>query len=70
MRVSIAIVELLRTTVQMGVPERTAVSKSSPVMPKAASPMKLTQNLSGAATLAPMVRPSPVPSWCDLPQPI
>jgi len=47
----------------------TAVSRSSPVMPNAASPMKFTQNLSGAAALAPMIRPSPVPSWWDLPQP-
>ena len=64
-----AMAELLSTTVRMGMPQRTAVSKSSPVMPKAASPMKLTQNLSGAASLAPMIRPSPVPSACDLPQP-
>src|SRR5207253_2969772 len=33
----------------MGMPQRTAVSKSRPVMPKAASPMKFTQNLSRAA---------------------
>ena len=54
-----AIAELLSTTVVIGMPQRTAVSKSSPVMPKAASPMKLTQNLSGAASLAPMIRPEP-----------
>src|SRR2546422_6715630 len=62
--------ELLRTTVVIGMPHRTAVSKSSPVMPNAASPMKFTQNLSGAASLAPMIRPRPVPSACDLPQPM
>ena len=60
---------VLSTTVQMGRFSRTAVSKSSPVMPKAASPMKFTQNLSGAASFAPMARPSPVPSWWDFPQP-
>jgi len=49
--------------------QRTAVSKSSPVMPNAASPMKFTQNFSGAASLAPMMSPSPVPRACDLPQP-
>ena len=38
---------------------RAAVSMSMPVMPKAASPMKLTQSLSGAASLAPMMMPSP-----------
>src|SRR5262245_52079308 len=54
----------------MGIPQRTAVSKSRPVMPNAASPMKFAQNLSGAATLAPMIKPSPVPSACDLPQPM
>ena len=43
----------------IGMPQRTAVSKSSPVMPNAASPMKLTQNLSGAATFAPIVKPEP-----------
>ena len=62
-------VEFLSTTVQMGRFSRTAVSKSRPVMPNAASPMKFTQNLSGAASLAPMARPSPVPSWWDFPQP-
>ena len=54
-----AMVELFRTTVRMGMPERTAVSKSRPVIPNAASPMKLTTNLSGAASLAPMLSPSP-----------
>ena len=64
-----AMLELLSTTVRMGTPQRTAVSKSRPVMPKAASPMKLTQSLSGAASLAPMTRPRPVPSAWDFPQP-
>ena len=67
--ISIAIVELFSTIVQIGTPHRTAVSKSSPVMPNAASPMKFTQNLSGAATFAPIVNPNPVPSWCDFPHP-
>jgi hypothetical protein len=38
---------------------RAAVSMSMPVMPMAASPMTLTQSLSGAASLAPMMMPSP-----------
>ena len=67
--ISIAIVLLFSTIVRIGMPARTAVSKSSPTMPNAASPMKFTQNLSGAATFAPIVSPSPVPNWCDLPQP-
>ena len=66
---SAAMVELFSTTVMMGMLERTAVSKSSPTMPKAASPMKLTQTLSGWASLAPMTSPSPVPRPWDLPQP-
>jgi hypothetical protein len=61
---------LLSTIVVIGIPERAAVSKSSPVMPNAASPMKLTHILSRAPTLAPIASPSPVPSWCDLPQPM
>ena len=67
--VSTAMEELFSTTVVMGTPLRTAVSKSSPTMPKAASPMKLTHILSGSASLAPMTRPNPVPSPWDLPQP-
>ena len=40
-----AMVELFSTTVRIGIPLRTAVSKSSPVIPKAASPMKFKTNL-------------------------
>ena len=54
----------------IGIPHPTAVSKSSPVMPKAASPMKFTQNLFGAASLAPMISPRPVPRAWDLPHPM
>ena len=68
--VSTAMVELFRTTQTMGIRQRTAVSKSKPVMPKAASPMKLTHIFSGAASLAPMFRPKPVPKPWDLPQPM
>src|SRR5437899_1745705 len=50
---SIAMAELLSTIVVIGMEQRTAVSKSSPVMPNAASPMKFTQNLSGAAQQVP-----------------
>ena len=39
---------------------RTAVSKSMPVKPMAASPHTLMQSLSGLASLAPMARPRPV----------
>ena len=63
------IIELFSTIVVIGILDLTAVSKSSPTIPKAASPMKLTQNLSGLASFAPMTRPSPVPSACDLPAP-
>ena len=62
-RVSTAMLLLLSTMVSMGISARTAISKSSPVMPNAASPMKFTQNFSGAASFAPMMRPRPVPNW-------
>ena len=67
--VSTAMVELFSTTVMIGIFDRTAVSKSRPVMPKAASPMKLTHTLPGWASLAPMVSPNPVPRPWDLPHP-
>ena len=38
---------------------RTAVSKSMPVKPMAASPQTLMQSLSGCASLAPMASPRP-----------
>ena len=49
---------------------RTAVSKSMPVKPIAASPQKLMQSLSGFASFAPIASPSPMPSCVVLPQPI
>ena len=68
--ISIAIVLLLNTTVSVGILDLTAVSKSKPIIPNAASPIKFTQNFSGSASLAPMISPSPVPNPWDLPQPI
>src|SRR5437870_12802846 len=59
--------ELFNTMVVIGIPHPTAVSKSRPVIPKAASPMKFTQNLPGAASLAPMISPRPVPRAWDFP---
>ena len=50
---------LLNTMVRMAILLRAAVSMSMPVMPMAASPMTLMQSLPGAASLAPMVMPSP-----------
>ena len=43
----------------MGMRSRTAVSKSMPVNPMAASPHTLMQSLSGCASFAPMASPSP-----------
>ena len=60
---------LFITIVRMGIGARTAVSKSIPIIPNAASPMMLTASQSGLASAAPRVRPKPVPSWVDLPQP-
>jgi hypothetical protein len=48
---------------------RAAVSRSIAHIPKAASPMNATASFSGAATFAPMMRPSDEPSWCAFPQP-
>ena len=56
---SIAIEKLLRSTERIGIRSRTAVSKSMPVKPMAASPQTLTQSLSGAASLAPIASPRP-----------
>ena len=59
---SIAMEKLLRRMDRMGMPSRTAVSKSIPVIPMAASPQTLMQSFSGRATLAPMANPKPYPS--------
>jgi hypothetical protein len=56
---SIAIEKLLSSTDKIGMRSRTAVSKSMPVKPMAASPHTLMHSLSGQASLAPMARPSP-----------
>jgi len=40
----------LSTMVVIGIRARMPVSKSSPVMPNAASPLKFTQNFSGAVS--------------------
>ena len=51
---SMAMEKLLRSTERIGMRSRTAVSKSMPVKPIAASPQTLTHSLSGAASLAPI----------------
>ena len=56
---SIAMEKLLSRMERIGMRSRTAVSKSMPVKPMAASPQTLMQSLSGAASLAPMARPRP-----------
>ena len=56
---SIAIEKLLSRMERIGMRSRTAVSKSMPVKPMAASPQTLMQSLSGAASFAPIARPSP-----------
>ena len=67
---SMAMEKLLSRIDRIGMRSRTAVSKSMPVKPIAASPHTLMQSLSGLASLAPMARPSPMPSWVVLPQPM
>src|SRR5580704_13342017 len=67
---SIAIEKLFNKIDRMGMRSRTAVSKSMPVKPIAASPQRLMQSLSGFASLAPMANPRPMPSWVVLPQPM
>ena len=57
--ISIAIEKLLNRIERIGMRSRTAVSKSMPVKPIAASPQTLMQRWSGRASLAPMARPSP-----------
>ena len=56
---SIAIEKLLSRIDRIGMRSRTAVSKSMPVKPMAASPQTLMQSLSGCASLAPIARPRP-----------
>ncbi len=56
---SIAIAKLLNRMERIGMLQRTAVSKSMPVMPIAASPQTLMQSFSGAASFAPIARPRP-----------
>ncbi len=56
---SIAIEKLFERIDRIGSRSRTAVSKSMPVKPIAASPQKLMQSLLGWASLAPIARPRP-----------
>src|ERR1700722_20828924 len=51
--------EVVQKDGQKGMRSRTAVSKSIPVKPIAASPQTLMQSLSGAASFAPIASPSP-----------
>ena len=66
---SMAMEKLFSRTDRMGMRSRTAVSKSMPVNPMAASPQTLTQSFSGATSLAPIISPSPYPSCVVFPQP-
>src|ERR671939_364373 len=54
---SIAIEKLFDRIARIGSRSRTAVSKSMPVKPIAASPQKLMHSLSGAASFAPLAMP-------------
>ncbi len=56
---SIAIEKLFSRIDRNGIFSRTAVSKSMPVKPIAASPHRLMQSLSGFASFAPIARPRP-----------
>ena len=56
---SIAMLKLLNRMDRIGSRSRTAVSKSMPVKPMAASPQTLMHSLSGRASLAPMASPRP-----------
>ena len=67
---SIAMEKLLSRIDKIGIRSRTAVSKSMPVKPIAASPQTLIHKASGRANLAPMANPRPYPNWVVLPQPI
>ncbi len=59
---SIAIEKLLNKIDRIGMSSRTAVSKSIPVKPMAASPHTLMQRAPGRANLAPMASPRPYPN--------
>ena len=52
---------LFRTIVVIGLPDLTAVSISNPDIPKAPSPIKFKQNLSGIAIFAPIIKGIPYP---------
>ena len=67
---SIAIEKLFIRQDRIGIRSRTAVSKSIPVKPIAASPQKLMQVLFGCTSFAPIARPRPMPNCVVLPQPI
>src|SRR3984885_15272440 len=67
---SIAMEKLFIRQDRMGMRSRTALSKSMPVKPIAASPQKLMQVLFGCTSFAPIASPSPMPSCVVLPQPI
>src|SRR3984885_6275649 len=67
---SIAMEKLFIRQDRMGIRSRTAVSKSIPVKPIAASPQKLMQVFSGYTSFAPIANPSPMTSYVVLPQPI
>ena len=56
---SIAMQKLLSRIDRIGMRSRTAVSKSMPVKPMAASPQTLMHSLSGWASLAPIASPRP-----------
>ncbi len=56
---SIAMEKLFSRTDMTGMRSRTAVSKSMPVKPIAASPQTLMHSLSGCASFAPIASPSP-----------
>jgi hypothetical protein len=64
---SIATAELFRTIVVIGMSFAHCRLEVHASHAEGASPMKLTQNLSGTASLAPMFSPRPVPNACDLP---
>ena len=56
---SIAMQKLLSRIERIGMRSRTAVSKSMPVKPIAASPQTLMHSLSGWTSFAPMASPRP-----------
>ena len=67
---SMAMQKLFERMDRIGIRSRTAVSKSIPVKPMAASPHQLMHSLSGCSSLAPIASPNPMPSWVVLPQPM